>query len=150
MIADGERIGWTRGTIVDGTPSRNSKVAFTDTEWIVDRFRQIAIKCAPIIDVEIYPEHLKTVQLGRYKAPNEDYGKHIDHDTSRRNLKYDRKLSLVAALSDGGGLEIDDIGLIRLNAGDVLAFNSITDHAAPAMDHDRYTAVAWIPGPPWR
>ena len=142
--------GWEQGTIIDGTPSRNSSVRFLRTPWILDRMRQFVAHAGPLLGLDVSPELLESVQIGRCLPPSEDYGWHVDHDPSRRHVEHDRKLSLVGALSDGGGLEIDDIGRINLNAGDLLAFGGNVSHMAPPMDHERYTIVAWIPGPPWR
>ena len=142
--------GWTRGTIVDGTPSRNSSVRFLTDDWLLERIRGIARHAAPLLDIAITPELLASVQIGRYLPPSEDYGWHVDHDPSRRHLEHDRKLSIVGALSDGGCLEISGVGRINLNAGDLLAFSGIVSHMAPPLDHERYTLVAWLPGPPWR
>ena len=142
--------GWDKGTIIDGTASRNSSVRFLNDDWLLDRMRQMAIFAGPLLGIDVQPELLASVQIGRYLPPNEDYGWHVDHDPSRRHVQHDRKLSLVGALSDGGCLELKDIGRLQLNAGDMLAFGGNVSHMAPPLDYKRYTIVAWIPGPPWK
>ena len=142
--------GWEKGTIIDGSQSRNSSVRFLRDDWLLDRMRQLAIHAGPLLGLDVWPHLLESVQIGRYLPPNEDYGWHVDHDPSRRHIQHDRKLSLVGALSDNGALEIKDVGRMRLNAGDMLAFGGNVSHMAPPLEHKRYTIVAWIPGPPWR
>ena len=142
--------GWEKGTIIDGSPSRNSSVRFLRVPWIVDRVRKLAATAGPMLGLDVWPELLESVQIGRYLPPSEDYGWHVDHDPSRRHVPHDRKLSLVGALSDGGCLEVKDVGRLNLNAGDFLAFGANVSHMAPPLDYKRYTIVAWIPGPPWR
>lgn len=150
IIQIGRGAGWRKGTIIDGTPSRNSSVHFTREAWVLDRMRQLAIHAGPLLGLDVWPDKLESVQLGRYLPPNEDYGWHRDADMTRRHIEYDRKLSLVGALSDGGALEIEGVGRLSLNAGDMLAFSGLIDHKAPAMEYKRYTIVAWVPGPMWR
>ena len=142
--------GWQKGTIIDGTPSRNSSVRFLSDDWILDRMRQLAVTCGPLLGLDVWPDLLASVQIGRYLPHSEDYGWHVDHDPTRRHVEHDRKLSLVGALSDGGALELDGVGRIALNAGDMLAFGGNVSHMAPPLEHKRYTIVAWIPGPAWR
>ena len=149
IIQMGRAGGWQVGTIIDGTPSRNSSVHFTSDEWLLKRMRGLATRVAPLLGIDIWPEKLASVQLGRYLPPSEDYGWHVDHDPSRRHVEYDRKLSLVGALSPSS-LEIAGVGVIKMNAGDFLAFGGNVSHQAPPMEQKRYTIVAWIPGPAWR
>ncbi len=150
IIELAKQIGFDQGTIVTGEKVRNSTVAWLRDPAYLQRIRDIATAVAPILRLDCSPELLQSLQIGHYKAESEDYKWHVDHDPTRRNLQHDRKLSLVAALTDGGCLEISDVGVIKLNAGDMLAFPGIVSHQAPPMPHERYTLVAWIPGPPWR
>lgn len=150
IIQEARGIGWQKGTIIDGSPTRNSSVRFIKTEWVLERMRQMARNAGPLLGLDVSPELLESVQIGRYLPPGEDYGWHTDHDPSRRHIRYDRKLSLVGALSDGGALHLSGIGRLNLNAGDMLAFGGNVSHMAPPMDYKRYTIVAWIPGPKWR
>ena len=151
LIAESDDAGWHKGTVVDGAPVRDSDVrtiADPASEW-VQRAAAIAELAAPILDVDIDASLLTYLQIGRY-APGQYYDWHIDHDTTREHLPYDRKVSVVASLTDGGGLEFDEVGDFQLNAGDCLAFSGILRHRAPVRTHLRHTLVAWIPGPRWR
>ena len=150
IIALARERGWSRGVEVDGKTPRNSSVMFTDDAGVLERMRQIAKHAGPLLGLDVWPHLLASVQLGRYRPPQESYGWHVDHDPTRRHVEHDRKLSLVGALSDGGALELSGIGRMNLNAGDMLAFGGNVSHMAPALDHERFTIVAWIPGPPWR
>lgn len=143
--------GWEKGTIIDGSPVRNSSVRFLyQPQWILDRMKQLAVHAGPLLGLEVWPELLESVQIGRYLPPSEDYDWHVDHDPTRRHVTHDRKLSLVGSLCEGGFLEIKDVGPIRLNTGDFLAFGGNVSHMAPPLEYKRYTMVAWIPGPPWK
>ena len=150
IIRLAKEIGFDQGTIVTGEKVRNSTVAWLRHLDYLQRIRDIADGIAPALRLHIDSSLLESLQIGHYAAENEDYKWHVDHDPTRRNLKHDRKLSLVAALTDGGCLEISGDGRIALNAGDMLAFPGIVSHQAPPMKHERYTLVAWIPGPAWK
>ena len=150
IIGQARELGWQQGTIVDGKATRNSSVRFLHDKWLLDRIRNIAEHVAPILNIEADPSKLKSVQIGRYLPPGEDYGWHVDHDVTRRHLSDDRKLSIVGALTDGGCLHIDKVGPLWINEGDLLVFSGITSHMAPPLKHKRYTLVAWVPGPPWK
>ena len=151
LIEESDAAGWHQGNIVDGARIRDSDVrniADPESEWVL-RAAEIGELVAPMLDIDVDASLLTYLQIGRY-APGQSYGWHIDHDTSREHLQHDRKVSLVASLTDGGGLELEHIGDVTLNAGDCLAFPGILLHRAPVRTHLRHTLVAWIPGPRWR
>ena len=139
---------WQRGTTFHGG-GRNADICWlTDERWI-SRMTSAAQGAAKVLDLDIAPTGIQSLQLGRYQ-PGEDYGWHIDHDVSREVVVPDRKLSIVVSLTQGGGLDLDYVGRVTLNAGDAIAFSSLLRHQAPAMEYPRNTLVAWISGPRWR
>ena len=151
LIEESDAAGWERGTVVDGAPIRDSdirNVADPASTWLT-RVADIGARTAPILDIDCDPDALNYLQVGRY-APGQYYDWHIDHDITRDHLRADRKVSVVASLTDGGGLEIVGVGDYILNAGDFLVFSGLLQHRAPVRDFTRHTLVAWLPGPRWR
>lgn len=150
IIDIARQLGWEKGRIIDGKTERNSSVRFIYTDWVLERMRQLARHAGPLLGIDVTPELLDSVQIGRYLPNGEDYGWHVDHDPTRRHIEYDRKLSLVGCLSPASKLHISGCGAVNMNPGDILAFSGNVSHMAPPLDYKRFTIVAWIPGPNWR
>jgi len=92
------------------------------------------------------------IQIGRYGV-GDFYNWHLDsgnHHFSKR------KLSAIVQLSDetdyeGGDIEIITKGLITRARGTMIVFPSYMAHRVLAVTKGvRYSAVAWIHGPPYR
>ena len=155
LIETANTKGWLDGTYSDGTKRDNVSVCFLEqgdyevSDGWIESFRMTARILAPIFGVHVHEELLTSIQISRWRE-GDHYGMHKDHDTSGR-LSNDRKLSLYASLSDNGGLDIDKVGHMRCNTGDALYFNSLVSHAAPKQETgERFSVVAWVPGPDWQ
>ena len=92
----------------------------------------------------------QTLQIAHYNV-----GQHYDwHSDSMLLSKEEiiRKLSVICMLSDkseyeGGVLELEGVGEMPLNKGDVLVFPSFLRHrVTPVTNGLRKTAVVWIDG----
>ena len=148
-------LGWQGAAYADGRPRGNVTVRHLQDgdgpvarEWLA-AFRQMAALYAPAFGVDVSPENLTSFQVSRWRE-GDHYEMHADHDASG-NLAVDRKMSLYVALSPGGGLEVHGVGKIHCNTGDALAFASYVNHGAPVQGPgERFSAVAWVPGPDWR
>ena len=149
-------LGFGNGTYSDGRKRGNVAVRFLTRDdgpiaagWI-EAFIRISEVFAAAFSIDIEPEGIESLQISRWQE-GDGYGMHVDHDT-RNILSRDRKLSLYSALSaNGGGLEVDRLGHVQCQVGDVLAFPAMVPHAAPVQgEGERYSVVAWIPGPDWR
>ena len=147
--------GFQPGTYSDGSERGNVAVRFLTGDdgpvaagWI-EAFMRISEMFAAAFSLDVTPRGLESLQVSRWKE-GDGYGMHVDHDI-RNILSMDRKLSLYASLTNGGGLEVDKLGHLHCGVGDVLAFPAIVSHAAPVQaEGERYSVVAWIPGPDWR
>ena len=150
-----ETKGWVPGTYSDGRERPNVSVRFLteDDGEVAKRWLEAFRDCSPRIAAEfgitVWAEKLQSIQVSKW-TPGDKYGHHIDHDV-RGILDNDRKLSLYVSLTEGGGLEVESLGLIRCGTGDLMAFPAIVSHAAPEqVEGERYSVVAWIPGPDWK
>ena len=92
----------------------------------------------------------EALQIAHYNV-----GQHYDWHTDSILLSREeilRKLSVICMLSDkseyeGGVLEIENVGEIQLNKGDVLVFPSFLKHrVTPVTKGIRKTAVVWVNG----
>lgn len=152
LVQAATQVGFRAGTYADGSERGNVEVCFLNEEnpvarsWI-RQLRQASAIVARIHQVEVRPEDLFSVQISHWR-PGDHYGWHPDHDPSG-TLEADRKLTIYVNLAGPGGLEIDKVGLINCGPGDALIINSLVSHAAPKLWTDRYSLVAWIPGPNW-
>ncbi len=155
LIAEADRLGWEHGTYADGTRRENVSVCFLEYSphdrpvaraWI-EKLRAHAASLATVFGLQVWPEKLWSLQLS-YWAPGDHYGYHADHDPTGV-LPLDRKLSIFVSLSEGGVLGLDRTGPVTCQTGDALIFPSFLSHEAPATEHQRWSMVAWIPGPDW-
>jgi PKHD-type hydroxylase len=96
-------------------------------------------------------------QFTRYDSSDSGfYNWHIDTYNPEQGLAYDRKISVIAMLSDpedyeGGELHISNFGKIELKKGSVVCFPSFFLHrVTPVTSGTRYTMVAWLEGQHWR
>ena len=155
LIDGAHASGFIPGTYSDGTHRPNVSVCFMGRDCCLPAAMWIEAfeKCAPMVagihGISVWPDKLETIQVSRWQ-PGDSYGHHVDHDVTGI-LPYERKLSLYVSLTEGGGLEVEKLGLVRCGTGDMLAFSSIVSHAAhQQIEGERYSVVAWIPGPAWR
>lgn len=92
----------------------------------------------------------ETLQIAFYK-PGQHYTWHPDSSFLLNNPIM-RKLTVIAMLSEsneytGGNLEIEEVGEIKMEKGDVLVFPSWLRHrVTPVEEGLRKTAVTWISG----
>lgn len=91
------------------------------------------------------------IQIGKY----EQGGKYNWHIDTRSNEKIVRKLSVSILLNDdfeGGEFEFKKENLnVTLKKGSILVFPSYLEHRiAPVISGVRYSAVAWVSGPPFK
>ena len=153
LVGEANAVGFQPGTHSDGSHRDHVEICMLTedhpvaAEWIAS-VRTCATILGELWRVKVWPEHLRYLQVSHWRPGSDHYHYHCDHDT-RGILPFDRKFSLYASLCEGGGLEIDEIGLVNCNTGDALAFTSIVQHAVPQTDHERYSMVAWVPGPAW-
>lgn len=99
--------------------------------------------------------HLHVVQVLRYQ-PGCHYVEHVDLGPGHQN----RKLSIVIQLSDpsdyeGGDLEMihgfEDRGFAPKGQGSIVVFPAWLMHKVhPVTSGERWCAVAWVEGPPFR
>jgi PKHD-type hydroxylase len=97
-------------------------------------------------------------QFAKYEDKNNDfYDWHIDSGVNVLNGMYDRKITVIALLSDpntfsGGELFIgDDKTKVNLQYGSIVAFPSFLLHrVTPVTKGTRYSMVLWAHGPSWR
>ena len=151
IIARAHETGWKEAMFFDGR-LRGTSVCFLSVS--TPPLRRITGRIAPIAELlgmEVWPDELKDAQISRWRH-GQHYDWHMDHDPSGVRLPWDRKLSLYVSLSEEGGLDIDSAGFVKCQTGDALAFASHTLHKRPASDDktERYSLVAWVPGPRWR
>jgi PKHD-type hydroxylase len=117
---------------------------------------------ASVFDVDI--RYLPAMQFTIYDGENKGwYERHIDNFFNQSAGAYDRKLSLVAQLTDpaayeGGVLDLDlpnndegpDAAAMK-QRGSVIIFPSFIPHeVSPVTSGTRYSLVAWMEGPHWR
>lgn len=154
LVQEAASAGWHPGTYADGRPRDHVQVRFLDaafptTRYWIEKIRRHAVPLAELFGVDIDPAGLVALQVSRW-GPGDHYGHHFDHD-STGNLVLERKLTIYTALSPGGGLDISGPGLVRCHTGDTLCFNALASHAAPPQtEGERFSVVAWVPGPHWR
>ena len=118
-------------------------------EWLT-RMRTHARTFGRLFDVAISSSRLTSMQFSRFQV-GDHYGPHKDHDESQQHVAMDRKLSIWVSLTDGAKLGISNVGDVRANAGDAIVFTGLCGHWAPEQkDGERYSCVAWVPGPRWR
>ena len=92
----------------------------------------------------------EVLQIGIYKE-NQHYKWHSDTSILTLNPNI-RKISVICMLSDpteytGGVLELEGIGEMKMNKGDVIAFPSFVQHrVTPVISGIRKTATLWILG----
>lgn len=147
--------GFQQAAYIDGRPRENVKVTFlhkTKEKPIGPFFERVighAEIAAQHFDIEVYCDKLTEIQVAQY-LPGDHYAPHQDHDSSLKNLEYDRKLSVFGSLSYGGQMGLEG-EVLNVGLGDLLIFPSVMDHFAPVQGPGaRYSFVAWVPGPPWR
>ena len=140
---------WEPPTVLGGSAEeRTSMIQWVrDARWLT-RLRDIGRQAALVLDVDVDPDAMVSLQVSRYSAGGQ-YSWHTDHDASRTVVP-DRKVSVVVALEDDGRLELQHLGAMRINAGDALAFPSTTRHRRPPAPATHHSLAAWIPGPRWR
>ena len=153
MIRGCEDIGFKQATYVDGSPRDHVKTLFLSrgpkSKPIFDKLCELSEPAGQMFGIEVWPKKIETIQVARY-LPGDNYGNHVDHDTSLTALKEDRKISFFVALSPGGCITVEGEHW-NCGIGDAIIFPSTMHHAAPEQkEGSRYSFVAWIPGPNWK
>ena len=155
LVVECEDQGFQSATYVDGRTRDNVKTIFIQkkgakkSKEVFDRIQALSAHAGKMLGISVWPGKMDSFQVARY-MPGDFYGDHVDHDSSLRNLQYDRKLSFFVACSPGGCIIIEG-ELWRCNTGDAIIFPSTMHHAAPEQkEGSRYSFVAWIPGPNWK
>ena len=120
--------------------------------WLFERALAIANEFNETYGFELCAE-LNIAQLTRYSV-GQYYDWHMDLGSEEGSR---RKISVVVELTDsesqsGGGIEIfysEKLkSVIRLGAGDVMAFHSFVVHrASPVQSGVRWSLVLWVNGP---
>jgi len=138
--------------------TRRSKVKFVedaDVRDILSGYIHAANRAAFGVDVSNFLE----IQFTKYESKDSGfYNWHIDTFLVENEKCFQRKLSVVALLSDpkdfeGGELWIErnSEAPIEMGKGSVIVFPGIVDHmVTPVTAGDRYTMVGWMEGPKWR
>lgn len=156
LIQFAESQGFGQATFVDGSPRDDVSVFFLQRDEcpenlipIFDKIVELSYSLNEFFSIAVYPDLIQSIQVARY-LPGNEYGWHVDHDTSLKSLEYDRKISLYVSCTNNGQFAIEDEPL-NASAGDAIAFPSNMTHAAPKqLEGVRYSFVAWIVGPPWK
>ena len=156
MVKVVDEKGWQDGTFADGKLRKNVNVNFMEEGgdpfydvWL-SRMRRHAATFGQLFDVDVEPSRLTSMQFSRYRV-GDHYGIHCDNDETQKNVGFDRKISIWVSLSDNASLGISHSGDVRANTGDAIIFTGLCHHWAPEQkEGERYSCVAWVPGPRWR
>jgi PKHD-type hydroxylase len=144
----------------DGTPSINENVRISNVAWkenyspigcIAQTFVKMANKNA---NWNYDLNSCSQIQIGKYEQHGK-YDWHMDNDFKGNFNNSVRKLSISILLNDdfeGGKFEFKKQDLdVNLKKGSILVFPSYLEHrVAPVISGVRYSAVAWVSGPPFK
>ena len=147
--------GWQAGTYSDGSKRDNVSVCFLKRETNGDLFETISDLAVPLasivgVDIDDKATCVAQVQVSRWRE-GDYYSMHSDHDVTLRTLDRARKLSIFVQLSNACGLDVESLGRVHCDTGDLIAFNGLVQHAAPKQEAgERHSLVAWVTGPDYR
>lgn len=153
------------GSIVSGAGVVDKTTRDTNICWINDKFDPVSLLMFNYVlranlNAEWFVElsGIEPIQLGQYKEGG-FYKPHQDSNYGcENNVGLTRKLSIVLMLSDAEAYEGGDL-VLRLSEdtvmpkqrGTIIVFPSTTYHTVtPVTKGERFTAVGWSVGKPWR
>lgn len=162
LIKHAYTVGWKESTVLGGKTDgiRHSDVVFISGEtyqnhWVRNLITTRSAAISDLMGIACAPEHIESVQISMYNEGGY-YDWHTDHAAGGHydlgHPGFDRKISLVVALDESvdGGLELENVGMIRLNPGDAIVFSALSRHRAPTQNEGvRHSMAIWIPGPRW-
>ena len=153
LISDCNSKGWSEPTIIGGKLKdfRDASVCFIDHKPTQNIIMEHAKGIADALGIDIY-DNAPVLQVSKYSVGGH-YDWHIDYVMSRSSRPPYRKMSLVMALDNSlySGVELDSVGVIKLNPGDACLFSSLLRHRAPMQeDGFRHSLAVWVEGPNWR
>lgn len=169
LIARTKEAGFEEATIgntaIDVPGIVNKEARDTNICWLNDRFDPVSLLLFNYVlrantSAEWFLDinGIEPIQLGQYKDGG-FYKPHQDASFgSENNLGVTRKLSVVAMLSDAEAYEGGDLVLkigsdfiVPRKRGTIIVFPSLTFHTVtPVTGGERFTAVSWAVGKPWR
>jgi PKHD-type hydroxylase len=146
----------TASSVIDFNIRRSSTCFPTepDVRDLAANYLHLANRNAFGVDIGYHIE----CQFAAYKSDNAGcYKWHMDSAPASHTAALDRKLTMVALLSDpsdftGGEFMLQGADeLPKLGKGSVLVFPSFISHqVTPVVEGERFSMVAWAEGPPWR
>ena len=114
-------------------------------EWLHERLRRI-VKRVNDENWGLGVDGFQELQFTRY-LPGEGYGWHSDVKHGSGDQHSRRTVSMVVLLKNpdgGGGIELQDLGVVRLKPGDAVVFPSDTIHRAlPVLSGVRESLIYW-------
>ena len=154
LMIDAEDQGYRPGTYADGSFRDNVSVSFIEKDRVVPeiwgKLCDYGERCAAMLGIAVWTGRAESLQISKW-GPGDKYGWHKDHDDTGVLLACDRKLTMYISLTEGGGLHLDQTGMVHCGTGDALVFSAQLSHAAPEQkEGERISTVLWIPGPRWR
>jgi PKHD-type hydroxylase len=166
IIDIGNKKGLIESKIIESnnTDEKNLKIRKSSISWLHpgDDLEWAFIKLTDVITslnkdyfkFDLYG-FIEGFQFTHYKAPGDNYKKHVDKCKDR----IIRKLSLSIQLSDPSSYEGGELVLyvgeegitVPKEQGKLIAFPSFTLHEVkPVTKGERYSLVAWITGPQFK
>jgi PKHD-type hydroxylase len=135
----------------DFDETRNNDIVMIDPmHWFAGSLYNVARQSNVNAEWNYNISFPEVLQISYYDV-GQYYDWHQDMDLLLK-LQFDRKLTAICLLSDtsefeGGDLEIEEVGKINLNKGDIIVFPSFIKHrVTPVTKGVRKSAVVWALG----